>query len=202
MRQLPPSVKKLLFIPPIIVGGLLLFYMASSRKAPERKPEIEVARALRVIQAPELEILPRSLGYGTAEPGRVWTAVTEVKGRVVKVHPDLSPGAIIKQGQLVVQVDPQEYDLAIARNQAELQKLQAQRDELAQKQQNNESSLTIERKSLNLAEKELARLKELSSMNAAADSAVEQQERAVLMQKQSVQSLEITIRLMPVELKA
>ena len=44
-------IKKLLIIPPILVGIAVLFYMASGRQAPERKPPEERARTVRVITA-------------------------------------------------------------------------------------------------------------------------------------------------------
>lgn len=103
---------KLLFIPPLIVGLLFLVHMVRSRAEPERSPEREVARVLRVIQAPETEIVLRALGYGTAEPGNIWQAVAEVKGRVIEVHPDLEPGAIVSNGTVVLKIDANEYELA------------------------------------------------------------------------------------------
>ena len=104
-----PDLKKLLFIPPVVIGLTVLVIMARNRVEPQRLPEQEVALALRVIHAPEVEIIPRAIGYGTAKAGNVWQAVAEVQGRVIEVHPDLEPGAVIQPDVVVLRIDPAEY---------------------------------------------------------------------------------------------
>lgn len=194
--------RKLLFIPPIIAGGLFLWYVVSAKGEPRRNAAKEVARVLRVIQAPEVEVLPRAIGYGTVEPGNVWQAVAEVKGRVIEVSDDLEAGAIINRGDLVLKIDPKEYDLAMARLDAEIEQARAQLDELNAQKANEEASLKIEVESLTLAENELARLRELLVRKATTPSAVEKQQRTVLTQRQSVQSLNNSLRLKPSGMKA
>lgn len=197
-----PLLMKLLFIPPVIVGAVFLSFMVRNRAEPDRSPEQEVARVLRVIRAPEVEITPRALGYGTAEPGNVWQAVAEVKGRVIEVHADLEAGAIINVGAVVLRIDPREYQLAIARLDAEIDQSQAQLEELTAQKVNEEASLKIEQDSLLLAEKELTRFRDLLAKNAANASDVEGQQRTVLAQRQSVQTVRNSLNLKPSEVKA
>jgi hypothetical protein len=52
---------------------------------------------VRVIRAEPVAMVPRTLGYGTVRPGRIWQAVSEVRGRVVEVHPQLEAGAMTPQ---------------------------------------------------------------------------------------------------------
>ena len=75
----------LLFLPPVVVGAAVLVMLVQNRQPPEREPEREVARVLRVIRAMRQPIVPRAIGYGTAEPGNVWQAV--VFWRAPKVLP-------------------------------------------------------------------------------------------------------------------
>jgi membrane fusion protein, multidrug efflux system len=197
-----PLLMKLLFIPPVVVGAVFLSLMVRNRAEPGRRPEQEVARVLRVIQAPEVEITPRALGYGTAEPGNVWQAVAEVKGHVIEVHADLEAGAIINTGAVVLKIDPREYQLTIARLDAEIDQSEAQLEELMAQQVNEEASLKIEQDSLLLAENELTRFRELLEKKAANASDVEGQQRAVLAQRQSVQTVKNSLNLKPSEMKA
>ena len=44
-------IRKLLFVPPILIGAAVLVIMVSGREPPERKPAQELARAARVIVA-------------------------------------------------------------------------------------------------------------------------------------------------------
>ncbi len=193
---------KLLFIPPVIAGVVVLAMLVRNRMDPERQPESEVPRVLRVIRAPLQEILPCAMGYGTAEPGDVWQAIAEVRGRVIQVDEDLNAGAIIKSGTEVLVIDPAEYELAIAQLDATINQTVAQLDELTVKQANDEASLAIEIDSLNLAENELRRLTGLYENKAISDSELDQQQRNVLLQRQKVQSLNNALKLFPSQKKS
>ena len=108
-------IKKLLFIPPILIGVAVLFYMASGRQAPERKPAAELARKVRVITVEPVRLVPRVTGYGSVYPGTVWTAVARVSGDVDYVHPQLEKGEILPGGTEIVHISPVDYQLALRR---------------------------------------------------------------------------------------
>ena len=65
-QALGRSLKVLLFIPPVLLGVLAIYYAGQNAKAPERVPEQEQVRVLRVIKVPTLDVTPRAIGYGTA----------------------------------------------------------------------------------------------------------------------------------------
>ena len=67
---------KLWILPPIFLGAGVLAFFVLTIQDPERKAVVEVARRLSVIQVPSVDVVPRALGYGTAQPGSVWRAVT------------------------------------------------------------------------------------------------------------------------------
>jgi multidrug efflux system membrane fusion protein len=96
--------KKLLFIPPILIGIAVLYFMASGREAPERKPPGERAQAVRVITAESVQLVPRVTGYGSIYPGTVWNGAAQVAGEVVYVHPQLKKGAILSAGTEIVRI--------------------------------------------------------------------------------------------------
>ena len=78
----------------------------------------------------------------------------------------------------------------------------AQGEELRAQQTNDEASLRIEQDSLALAERELARFRQLRRDNATSASDVERQERNALAQRQSVQALRNTLNLYPSKSRA
>jgi RND family efflux transporter MFP subunit len=49
----------------------------------------------------------------------------EVSGRVVETHPALEPGGIISAGDTLIKIDPEEYELALARAQGGLAEAEA-----------------------------------------------------------------------------
>ncbi len=70
-------IRKLLFIPPILIGVAVLYYMASGYQAPERKPPVERARTVRVITAEPVRLVPRVTGFGSVYPDTVWRAIAQ-----------------------------------------------------------------------------------------------------------------------------
>ena len=194
--------RKLLFLPPVIAGVAVCGVFVRSRATPDRVPEQEASRALRVIAAPEVAVMPRALGCGTARPARVWQAVAEVKGRVTEVHAELRPGTIVKQGAVLLRIDPTEYELAISRLTAEIAQAMSQVEQLETKRANHESAAKLERASLLFAEKQLDRLRLLRKSSAVSGTEVDAEERKALAQRQAVQSLESALSLIPSERKS
>lgn len=186
-----------LLVPPILVGIAVAGWFVSRRQPPQRESAGEAVRVVRVIRVAALDVVPRAFGYGTAQPGQVWQAVAEVRGRVVEVHPQLRPGAMIQQGEVLLRIDPAEYELAQAQLQAEIARWEAQRSELALRQANDQASLEIENEALSVAVAELQRVETLAARKAASAAELDQQKRAVLLQRQSVQRLENSLRLIP-----
>jgi len=200
--ELPSTMRKWLIVPPVLLGLAVVGLLVFSRAGPERTPEQEQVRSVRVIRAVAVDAVPRAIGYGTAEPGQVWRAVAEIKGRVTKVHPQLKAGAMLKGGEVLLRIDPTEYQLAIAQLEADIAQATAQLEELAVKETNDQASLKIEEASLGLAERDLQRAETLLQRNAASAAEVDQQKRNVLTQRQSVQGLQNSLSLAPPQRKS
>ena len=107
---------------------------------------------MRIVRVPVVDVVPRVIGYGTAEPDRVWKAVAEVRGRVIETHPELKPGAMIRRGETLLRIDPTEYELAVARLEADIEQVAAQLEQLDVSQKNDQALLELEEASLKLAE--------------------------------------------------
>ncbi len=193
--------KKWLIILPILLGLAILIILVKSRSGPEQAPLTEKTRAVRVIEVPSVTVIPRAVGYGNVEPGMVWEAVAEVSGKIIEIHPKLKKGAILGADTVLLRIDPTDYELAIARTETDIQATQAQLAELQVKEANTRASLKIEQETLGLSEKELERKRKLVAKGTVSRSTVEQEERTVLAQKQSVQSHKNSLNLYPVERK-
>jgi RND family efflux transporter MFP subunit len=194
--------RKWLIVPPVVLGVCVVGFFAATRETPKRKPEQELAQALRVVEVPKVDLIPRVLGHGVATPGRVWRAVAEVKGRVVSVHPELKSGSIITVGDELLRIDPTEYELAVARLKADIQQTTAQIAQLQVRVANDQASLKLEEQSLTLVEKDLKRARELIGRSATSQAELDQQERNTLVQQQKIQALRNSLNLLPEERKA
>lgn len=194
--------RRLLILPPILLGAAILFFVVSQRNTPQQEAIPEASRPLLVIEVPQTTVVPRVLGFGNARPGDIWSAISEVKGRVVETHAELTAGSIIHQDEIVVRIDPTEYELKIAQLRAEVAQIEAQQAELITQQQNFQDSLAIEAESLRLAERELQRLQRLRATDSVTESEFEQTSRNVLSQQQSVQSLRSSLNVLPSQQQA
>jgi multidrug efflux system membrane fusion protein len=192
-------VKKLLFIPPILIGVAVLFFVVNGRDAPERKTAQELARTVRVITAEPIRLVPRVTGFGSVEPGQVWNAIAQVGGEVVYVHPDLENGAILPAGTEIVRISTADVDLVMSQAQANIRSAEAKLAELEVTESNTAAILEIETRSLKLLESDLKRKEALRKRGALAQAAVEQEQRETLAQRKKVQDLKNTLRLLPTQ---
>jgi len=194
---MPQQPRKWLILIPLALAIAVLVLLLQGRSGPEQAPLSETTWSVRVIDVPELTLVPRASAYGNVEPGRVWEAVAEVSGRIVELHPALKKGELISVDTAIVKIDTSDYLLALRQVEADIQANQAQLAELDIRAANTEASLAIEREALQLAEANLARLKKLLRDGTATQSAFDQEQRTVLGQRQSVQNLANALNLIP-----
>ncbi|MEM1070128.1 MAG: efflux RND transporter periplasmic adaptor subunit [Planctomycetota bacterium] len=84
---------------------------------------------------------PRLVVLGTVQPAQEIVLSPRVSGTVIELSPNLVPGGMVKEGDLLLRIDPADFQNALAISQSELQKAEA--------------SLEIELARQSLAEKEL-----------------------------------------------
>ena len=197
--RLKTLAKRLLIVPPIVVGLAFFAYQAVDRRAPQQAEPAEVARPVRVIEVKPTDFVPRALGYGYVEPGLVWEAVAEVSGKIVFRHPDLERGRVLEAGTVLFRVDPTDYQLAVDRTDSNLQGIAAQLAEIDIRESNAQRSLAIERRALELAKDDLERRRALLARGNTSRVSVDEAETTVLLQQQKIQDLENQLNLIPVE---
>ena len=147
--------RRLLFIPPVLIGVGIVAFIVKSREGPVQMPVQEVARAARAITVVETTVIPRALGFGTVKPGKVWEAVAEISGKIIYAHPQFKAGAILAKDTILLRIDPTDYQLAIREVEADRRALNAQLQELRARRENTLASLTIENRGLAISEREL-----------------------------------------------
>jgi RND family efflux transporter MFP subunit len=184
--------KKLLILPPLVIGLLVLYYAASNRAPLPTVQRVEPVRTARVIEVPRIDLAPVAIGYGNVRAERTWNAVAEVAGRVVEVHPNLREGAFVGVGELLLRIDAAVYALALAR-------AEAQHAELLARWDKTRAALAIEQQSLALARREAARQSDLQRQGTVSQKALDEAQRSVLNGEQAVQSLETQLAQMPAQ---
>jgi len=191
-----------LLLPPILIGIAVIAAFAASRKELVRVPKSEYATPIRVIRAERKEIKPQATGFGTAAPRRVWTAVTEVSGTIQETHRSLRSGNHVEAGEMLIRLDPTDYELTVRQYQADLENAEAQLAERRAAEATDKLSLEIEQNLLAVTEKDYRRLDRLLDSSAASNSEVERARGDLLRQTQSVQKLRNSIALSPSRIAA
>jgi len=191
--------KKLLFIPPVLIGAAVLYFAVSGRQAPDHSPPQERARVVRVITAKPVVLVPRVTGFGSVSPANIWSAISQVSGIVVYVHPDLKKGSIIEAGAVLVRISPSDYKLAISQAEANIRSAEAKLAELKITEANATDILAIEKNGLKLREQQLARKQDLLERGTIAKAAFELEQRDTLAQRKKVQDVENSLRLLPTQ---
>ncbi|MGD2120035.1 MAG: efflux RND transporter periplasmic adaptor subunit [Chromatiales bacterium] len=190
MQQTSSRWHKAWILPPIIIGIAVLIFMKGSKQSPARVDQQEVARVVRIVEVPQLDLIPQAEGYGIVQPAQKWTAVAQVTGRVIETHERLRNGEIIQLGETLFRIDPVDYELAIASIEAELAELDVQ-------EKNSQASLEIEKRTNKISQRELTRLRKLGQKGTTSQSSIDEAERATLNSQSAVQNLENSIALIP-----
>ncbi|MEO0651308.1 MAG: TolC family protein, partial [Planctomycetota bacterium] len=183
-----------LILPPVLLGGLVLFLFARGREEPATVGPLERPTTVETWTVEARSIVPRAIGYGVVEPARTWKSVAEASGRVVSIHPRLEVGEVLAEGTEILRIDPSEYELKVARLEADLQTTEAERDKLLVGVENTRASLEVAQQTLGLAERELERLRQLAATGSVSASTVDAQEQAVLRERSAVVEIENSLR--------
>lgn len=124
----------------IAIGVFVAKTLIAARSAPPKRERparvlpVETARAVTAEEGATLS------AFGTVEPLRRLVLRPTVTGPVVSVHPNMIAGGLVAKGDVLVTIDPRDFELAVARAEAALVAAKA--------------DLDIERGNANVAAKE------------------------------------------------
>jgi multidrug resistance efflux pump len=91
-----------------------------------RLPVKERATTVRVISVPQTAVFPHLTATGNVQPSQVWSAVSQVSGKIIELHPRLKQGALIKANEILLKIDPIDYQLAITQAETEIEAAKVQ----------------------------------------------------------------------------
>ena len=203
MKSLIKKIMKVLLTStPIIIAVFITIILIKHKPQPGQNYPGEITRILRVIEVPEIDIIPRITGYGIAKPESIWKVISQVKGTITYIHPRLKSGELLPAGTEIIKIDPTEYDVTIARLKANIETTRANLKELEKEKDNISQLIQIEKHSLSLANKLLKRKQKLYKNQTISKTELDQEEKNYLVQQNTLQQLQNTLTLIPVKIKA
>ncbi|MEO1423157.1 MAG: efflux RND transporter periplasmic adaptor subunit [Pseudomonadota bacterium] len=183
---------KLLIIPPILLAMLVVWVMQNRPIADAQ--ELEEARVpVRVVTVAPLSLTGSASGFGRVETTRTWSGVAEVEGRLTRYEDTLQPGARVRSGEVLFEIEPRDYEIAVAQAQADVLRSEADLQVIGVNARNTEASLEVERQILEIYLNDRNRIQGLVERGAVAATELETANRTYLTQQSSVTSLEASL---------
>ena len=96
----------------LVVMGLVAYQQS---KDAERKPETGKAVLVDTIEAEVTSLNFSVNSQGTVRPRTETTLVSEVSGKIVSVAPDFVAGGFFRKGEVLLQIDPSDYQAGLKR---------------------------------------------------------------------------------------
>ncbi len=123
----------------LIIGSILLvvaLVMFQSTQRADRKEDTQKAVLVDAIEAEVISLNFTVNSQGTVRPRTETTLVSEVSGTIVSVTPEFVAGGFFHKGDVLLQIDPSDYQTGLKRAEAALASRQAKlADESARSQQ-------------------------------------------------------------------
>jgi RND family efflux transporter MFP subunit len=117
----------------LLVVGLVAF---QGTQQAERREDTQKAVLVDTIEAEVTSLNFTVISQGTVRPRTETTLVSEVSGKIVSVSPSFVAGGFFRKGDVLLQIDPSDYETGLKRAEANLASMQARlADESARSQQ-------------------------------------------------------------------
>jgi RND family efflux transporter MFP subunit len=193
MRLVRRLLKPLLPVAAIAVGFGGFVYLAQTRATPqpaEPAPQVWPVETVTVALEDRQPILEL---YGEIVAGRRADIRAAVAGDVARVADGFRDGALVGQGDLLLEIDPFDYRAALDERRAELAEAEARLAELRARKALEEASLAREREILELAARETERRENLAQRGAVSAQALDDSREDLLRVRQAVAMSENTV---------
>jgi RND family efflux transporter MFP subunit len=98
----------------IVAAALAAWAMIQSRTELPRQEKSVPLPLVNVIGVNKGPVSVNIYSHGTVQPKRTIDLVSEVSGRVIRISPDFVLGGMIEAGELLVEIDPIDYEVAVS----------------------------------------------------------------------------------------
>ena len=190
---------KLMFLPPIAIALVVVNWMNAQPSA-TAQDRAEVAVPVRSLTVMPEEISAEVEGFGRVGTTRTWSGVAEVEGRLITYDDALQVGTMVQAGDLLFEIDARDYEITVAQREADVQRAQADIEELRVNAANTEASLEVERQILAIYQADRDRIADLVAGGSVAATQLETANRTFLSQQSAVTSLEASLALVAPDL--
>jgi RND family efflux transporter MFP subunit len=113
----------------VVIAIVVAFALSKARKPPEKVSEAKAAILVEVKPVTRQDVVYQIESQGAVTPKTETSLVSEVNGRIVKVSDDFVEGGFFNAGDVLVQVEPADYQTGVKASEAALANAQAALEE-------------------------------------------------------------------------
>jgi len=109
-------------LPPLVLllAAAIAWLVIVNRPEPERKKPVEETVSVEVMPLQRRDFPVRITSQGTTRPHTETTLIAQVSGTIVELSPRFNPGSFFKRGDLLLRIDPRDYQAAVTIAESEL----------------------------------------------------------------------------------
>ena len=100
----------------ILAAGIgAAYYLKNSAPQTVKRPPVKLSPTvlIQTVNPSSYQIIVTAMG--TVIPAREVVLKSRVSGEIVKIHPEFTEGGFLKRDMRIIQIDPKDYELALAR---------------------------------------------------------------------------------------
>lgn len=181
----------------ILAAGIAVLLIAKLNKpAPTRSVPVKSVPAVETVSATVHEEPLQIAVDGSVVPYREEDVVAEVAGRILNKSDNCRAGRVVRKGDLLLEIDPVDYQLEVRRLQEELTQARANLHEIDVELENNRLLTSLAEKDLELQNLEVNRVRKLVKTQAVAESEYDSARRVEIVARNNLQSLRNIPRLL------
>jgi len=168
-----------------MMAALIVFRPEAERQVPP-----ETGRLVEVTGVQPQAVTLTVESYGTVEPRMTLKLVSEVRGQVVELLPEFEEGGFVSKNDVLVRIDPRDYQLDVESRKAQIRQTDAELMRLDQELRNLNTSIAIARNNVTLSRNDLDRQRHLVERQVVAQSSVDKIEQQYLSNLERLQNFE------------
>jgi RND family efflux transporter MFP subunit len=114
-RSPRPIIRIVLSVVILGIGVGVATYLKNSAPRTRKRPPVKLSPTvlIQTVKPSSYQIIVTAMG--TVIPAREVVLKSRVSGEIVEIHPEFTEGGFLKKDLRIIQIDPQDYELALAR---------------------------------------------------------------------------------------
>jgi membrane fusion protein, multidrug efflux system len=168
-------------------------YLLATSPTVTPAPPQEAVAPVRAVTVTYSNYQPQLTLYGETVAGREVELRALVSGEVIEVSPSLQNGGEVAEGDLLLRIDPFDYEIARAEARAQIAETQARLEENEAQIRAQNAALERAREQLDIAERDLERAQQLVERGALSQQVLDQRRLTVSQRQDAVEQGEISL---------